>query len=186
MNITRRTRAPWPSPYAIGLGLTAAIGLAGSAFADSPTAKDGLMTFPNVRVENSTPDGKAAKAEPGTSGMRAYVDPTTGKLRSQTQEEAQQAAAEGVAKTKAKAQVKGLSRQARTLSADSTDEGLEVTYGPGNAVGVKLDEEFLSYQVAHKTDTGLQVQEVTGAKAANAAAKRAPVKNSTQEVSHER
>jgi hypothetical protein len=186
MNITRRTRASWPSRYAIGLGLTAAIGLAGSALADPPAAKDGLMTFPNVRVENATPaDAKNAKAP--TSGMHAYVDPTTGKLRAQTVEEAQQAALEGAPKAKAKVQAKGLKRQATTLSADTTaDEGLEVIYGPGNAVGVKLDEEFLSYQVVHKTDTGLQVQEVTGAKAANAAAKAAPVKNSTQEVSHER
>jgi hypothetical protein len=184
MNITRRTRASWPSSYAIGLGLTAAIGLAGSALADPPAAKDGLMTFPNVRVETATPTiAKAPKA--ATSGMRAYVDPTTGKLRAQTVEEAQQAATEG--KPKAKVQAKGLKRQATTLSADTTtDEGLEVVYGPGNTVGVKLDEEFLSYQVVHKTDTGLQVQEVTGAKAANAAAKAAAVKNSTQEVSHER
>jgi hypothetical protein len=166
------------------LGLTAAIGLAGSALADPPTAKDGLMTFPNVTVETGTPNAKAPKAP--TSGMRAYVDPTSGKLRGQTIEEAQQAAAEGVAKTKAKAQAKGLTRQSKTFAADTTSEGLATSYGPGNAVGVMLDEEFLSYQVAHKTDTGLQVQEVTGAKAANAAAKQAPVKNSTQEVSHER
>lgn len=185
MNITRRTRASWPSRYAIGLGLTAAIGLAGSALADPPAAKDGLMTFPNVRVETATPAEAAKAPKAATSGMRAYVDPATGKLRMQTVEEAQQAAAEGT-KTKAKVQAKGLKRQATTLSADTTDEGLEVIYGPGNAVGVKLDEEFLSYQVVHKTDSGLQIQEVTGAKAANAAAKAAPVKNSTQEVSHER
>lgn len=184
MNITRRTRASWPSPYAIGLGLTAAIGLAGAALADPPASKDGLLIYPNVRVENATPaDAKNAKAP--ASGMRAYIDPTTGKLRTQTVEEAQQAAAQA---PKTKLQAKGLKRQATTLSADSatTDEGLEVIYGPDNAVGVKLNEEFLSYQVVHKTDNGLQVQEVTGLKAANKAAKAAPVKNSTQEVSHER
>jgi hypothetical protein len=185
MNITRRTRAPWPSPFAIGLGLTAAIGLAGSALADSPTAKDGLMTFPNVSVETGTPNAKAPKA--ATSGMRAYVDPTTGTLRAQTQEEAQQVAAEGAAKTKAKVQAKGLARQSRTLAAtDTTTEGLATNYGPGNTVGVMLDEEFLSYQVAHKTDAGLQVQEVTGAKAAKAAVKHAPKKVDAQEMTHER
>ena len=174
MNTTRR----------IGLSLTAAIGLAGSALAaDQPASKDGLLIYPNVRVENATPaDAKVAKTP--TSGMHAYIDPTTGKLRAQTVEEAQAAATA----PKAKLQTKGLKRQATTLSADSatTDDGLEVIYGPDNAVGVKLNEEFLSYQVVHKTDNGLQVQEVTGLKAANKAAKAAPVKNSTQEVSHER
>ena len=49
--------------------------------------KDGLLVFPNVRIEQSAvPVDSTGANEPGSAGMRAYRD-QTGKLRNATPEE---------------------------------------------------------------------------------------------------
>src|SRR5262249_37154715 len=49
--------------------------------------KDGLLVFPNVRLEQSAVPVESSANGPGSAGMRAYRDERTGKLRNATQEE---------------------------------------------------------------------------------------------------
>jgi len=75
----------------IGWSLFAAALAIPTAFAQSPQLvhKDGLLVFPNVRIEQSAVpvDANRVANAPGTAGMRAYRDQQTGKLRNATPEE---------------------------------------------------------------------------------------------------
>jgi hypothetical protein len=74
----------------IGWSLFAAALAIPSAFAQSPQLvhKDGLLVFPNVRVEQSAvPVESKGTNAPGTAGVRAYRDEQTGRLRSASPEE---------------------------------------------------------------------------------------------------
>ena len=51
----------------------------------------------------------------------------------------------------------------------ATSDAGQIVYGPDNAVGMTLGEEAMIYQVARKTDEGLEVQEHTGIAAADRA-----------------
>ncbi len=74
----------------IGWSLFAAALAIPSAYAQSPQLvhKDGLLVFPNVRVENSAVPIESKNSNVlGTAGMRAYRDEQTGKLRNASPEE---------------------------------------------------------------------------------------------------
>jgi hypothetical protein len=73
------------------LGTSALVAAVPALAADNAVAPSGLMKFANVRVENGTPQQIAAEAaatRAAQSGMRAFIDSTTGELREPTAEEA--------------------------------------------------------------------------------------------------
>lgn len=164
MTASQMNRSRWK----LGLGLVATATFAMPAVAEPPAATNstsGLMTFPNVRVVNGPVAQPSAPSATG-AGMRAAVDPQTGRLRQLTAEEAQTLSAPA----KAKAALKdATARRATTASESATDSG-QTLYGPGNAVGVTLGDEAQVYQVARKGDEGLQIEEYTGKAAADRAA----------------
>ncbi|HKE96721.1 MAG TPA: hypothetical protein VKB34_20595 [Povalibacter sp.] len=172
------------SRWMVGLGLVVTASFTLPAVAEPPAASSsssssGLMSFPNVRVVNAPPAQatKATTAPAASEGMRAAIDPETGRLRQLTAEEAQ-----ALSPAAKKAAVSGVAARRATVSSESTttDAG-QTLYGPGNAVGLTLGDEAQVYQVAHKTDQGLEITEHAGRKAAEAAisknAQKQEVKN---------
>lgn len=78
---------------AAAVGATALTGIVVLRHAPTPpSTQTTSMTFPNVRVV--TPSRVVDTTSPGTAGLRAYIDPTTGQFREPEQEELQAAAAE--------------------------------------------------------------------------------------------
>ena len=148
---------------AIGVSLSLA---AGAALADAPKAASasqtpGLLSFPNVKVVNGAPEKaqsvRAAKAE----GIRAYVT-DDGTLRAQTIEEAADASATAPA-----------------------DDQVEVTQRADGKIQVKLNDSHSVYQVAHKQDGRILVEEATGKAAADKATATGP-SSAAKEVSNDR
>jgi hypothetical protein len=179
-NDRRNRRLTW----AIGVSLALA---AGSVLADKPnadsTTQPGLMTFPNVMVVNAPAATAAPAKQSKDEGMRAYLDASR-RLRPQTAEEGQQIAAE----TKAKLQAKTLnrSRVRGLLAVDeaAADDGVETFVSPDGLLGARLSEDFFVYQVAHKQDSGVVLQEATGKVAADKVVRKGAQKKT--EVSNER
>jgi hypothetical protein len=82
-----RNRRAWR-----GLAILGVVGVsvaAMTAWADSPPAENGLMTFPNVRVismPSVSGNAEPAQAAESGGGFRAYVDPVTGRRVQPTRE----------------------------------------------------------------------------------------------------
>jgi hypothetical protein len=174
--------------YTLGVGMTIAIT---SAYAETPkSAADsqslGIMTFPNVQVVNAPSVDVAPKKQTNTEGLHAYIDRKTGKLRSVSIEERNKAGEEFAARQADKA--KRSAARSTDSSAEAVSENSEARtlYGPGGAVGVQLTEDHLVFQVAHKTDSGLVREEVTGKTAAEQALRSGKTAAKQTEVSHER
>lgn len=164
MTASQMNRSRWM----LGLGLVATASFAVPALAEPPatSTSNGLMTFPNVRVENAPVAQQAAaksKSDGKSEGMRAAVDPATGQLRPVTADEAAQLSA------KPKAQAT-LGAQRRTTAAateeSATSDAGQIMYGPDNAVGLTVGDDQMSYLVVRKTPEGLATKEFKGAKAA--------------------
>lgn len=172
------------SRWMLGLGLVATASFTMPAVAEPPaasTSHNGLLTFPNVRVENAPLARQAAaKSASQAAGMRAGVDPETRQLREVTADEAKQLA------TKPKAAVTlSAPRRAAAAAAEeapASDAG-QVLYGPDNAVGMTLGDDQMLYQVVRKTDEGLVIEEHAGA---DAAARAVSTHTQKQEVQHGR
>lgn len=100
--------------------------------ADAPARASGLMRFPGVTVERSTPP--ATVVVPGAAlASRVYVDATTRRLRDRTPEDA---VAEAVPD-----------------DADPSAEP-ELLQGPDGIVGVRLDPRAATHAVVTRTDDG--------------------------------
>ena len=174
--------------WAVGATLSVA---AASVQADSPkpgstsanvTQPSELMTFANVKVVNPTTiSAVAEKRSEAEHGLRAYIDPSTKRLREQTNEDALQIAEESKAKLSAKSANRSRNRSA-SFTADEGPSEPEMIYGPGNTVGVMVGEEQQVYQVVRKTQTGLSTAEFSGKQAAEKSLKSKVV----AEVNHER
>ena len=151
-----------------------------AALAGPPAADDkGLMTYPNVRVVNAPITTPAAASSAKSEGMRAAIDPETGRLRQVTAEDAA-----ALTPSKAKSAARGAQR---TATATGEPEAGETIYGPGNAVGVTLGDDAMVYQVVTKSAEGLEVKEVNGKRAANHAVDAASPQskqNSQKEAAH--
>ena len=153
-----------PRRYPIGCTLGVLLGSwALQALADPPAptvGNNGLMTFPNVRVENAPIPAKATKAKAAQPKMMAYMGPNG------LQE--QPSANSGTPTT---ADASAASR-VRTLSTsktatDGTSSALasepDMIYGPDSAVGVKMTDESMVFQVARRGADGKVSQQcVTG------------------------
>jgi hypothetical protein len=135
----------------------------------------GIMSFANVHVVNETPQSApATSAKPNSAALRAYLDPKTGRLRSETAEDRVKNAQQQAAREAAKA-----STPRGALDVQGANTGARTLYGPSGAIGVELTEEHMIYQVAHRTHQGLVREEVTGKSAAKQVVKKT-------EVTHER
>lgn len=167
----------------VGASLSLTVGAvwADEAKTNAAQSSNGIMNFANVRVVNA-PAATAPAQNANAEGLRAYLNPTTGKTRAQSQEEGNKIADQTNAREAAKAQ-----RAARAGVASVRDEEARTIYGTGGVVGVELTEEHLNYEVAHKTDDGLVREEVTGKSAAKQALHSQGQKSSKQEeTSHAR
>jgi hypothetical protein len=152
MAILRR----YPAGCALGLLLGS---LALPALAEPPAGNNGLMTFPNVRVESAPAPAKPAKpaASAAQPALKAYRNPKTGELSESAPEE----------HSTLNHQAPLFSRSPRTATAASAASTTaivpEIIYGPQNTQSVALDEESMVFQVVHKDANGKLVQEcVTG------------------------
>lgn len=132
-DFTDRTTARWLTLAGLSVAAFAAHG------GDAATGLNGAMTFPNVQVVNA-PAPVASKALPAQGGMRAFVDPATGKL---VQPSAEQAAA-----LEAAAPARPAS-SSRLRSLAPTQAPTEI-YPAQGGVGMTLDESTMSYSVARK------------------------------------
>ena len=122
-------------------GLSAAAAAAQAA--DPASAPNGLMTFPNVRVQTLAESGlKAPRAAAVASpaGMKAYIDPATGQL---TQPSAEQAAALDAA-----------GKPAATRDSRAAAAAPRTLYPEQGGVGMALDDSFDSTFIARKTADG--------------------------------
>lgn len=124
-----RTTARWLTLAGLSVAAFAAHG------GDAATGLNGAMTFLNVQVVNA-PAPVASKALPAQGGMRAFVDPATGKL---VQPSAEQAAALEAATPARPAS----SSRLRSLAPTEI-------YPAQGGVGMTLDESTMSYSVARK------------------------------------
>lgn len=173
------------SRWMLGLGLVATASFTMPAVAEPPaasTSHNGLLTFPNVRVENAPLARQAAaKSTSQPEGMRAAVDPETGQLRPVTADEAKQLSA----KPKAAVTLSAPRRAAAAAADESpaSDAG-QILYGPNNAVGLTLGDDQMLYQVAHKTDEGLVIEEHAGVAAAARAVSAHTQKDEVQHGRH--
>ena len=143
--------------FPIGCTLGLMLGsLAVTAQAEPPSASNnGLMSFPNVRVENAPVAQPAATAKAKTSsaaaGMKAYRD-DNGTLREPMSTDAPAAST-----TRARVGVAN-AKTAAVANAEPT-----LIQGPAQAVGVALDDEFMVSAVVHRDANGKLTQQcVTG------------------------
>ena len=102
------------------------------------SAETGLLKLANVKIQSATPEQiKAAAAQKNnataTSGVRAYKDKDSGKLRDQTPEEMIEEGAPAVA---------------------STSETAVIITPSKGGVAAQLDESFMSSAVATKDAAG--------------------------------
>lgn len=154
--------------YPVGCALGLVLGsLALPALAELPASNNGLMTFPNVRVESAPLPTKAAKLKATKTtreaGVMAYIDRTTGEL---VQPDAPQTEHSNLNRPAplASRTPRVISRAATASSATSSD----IIYGPENTQSVLTDEDSMVFQVAHKDADGKLTQEcVTGESHAN-------------------
>jgi hypothetical protein len=116
------------------------------AFAAPPQlpSEGGLLVLPNVKVENAAkpidgPQGKTA----ATSGMKAYRDAETGKLRRPTADD--------------------LLAEAAAAPARVAAPSARITTSANGRRSAQLDESFMSYAVVNRDASGkLDMQCVTG------------------------
>jgi hypothetical protein len=149
--------------WAIGVSLSLS---AGAALADAPKAASasqtpGLLSFPNVKVVNVPPANDQPVSAVKSEGVRAYTT-DFGTLRAQTIEEAAAASA-----------------------APAADEAVEVTYRADGKISVKLNDSHSVYQVAHKQDGKIVVEEATGKAEADKLTAKGP-SSGAKEVSNDR
>lgn len=121
-------------------------GLSAAAFAAhagdfAVTGANGAMTFPNVQVVTA-PAPVASKPAAAQGGMRAFVDPATGKLVSPS---AEQAAALEAAEP---------ARPAATSRMRSQASAPTEIYPAQGGVGITLNDSYMSYSVARKDAGG--------------------------------
>lgn len=151
------TLCRYPAGCALGLLLGS---LALPALAEPPVGNNGLMSFPNVRVERAPTPAKSGKTAPSAaasqSGMKAYRDPQTGKLIESAPEEH--------STLNHPAPLFSRTPGTATTSSIAANTAVPVIiYGPGDTQSVALDEESMVFQVAHQDAAGKLVQEcVTG------------------------
>lgn len=139
-----------------------AAGAAAAAFAaqagDADPARDGVMTFPHVRVTKAPAAERASAQAPaadGRAGFRAYIDPATGKL---TQPTAEQAAA--------------LEAAAASAAPPARLPQSQPLYGPGGAVGMTLDDaQMMNYVVRRGAHGALDTACVPGDEVAHTLAR---------------
>jgi hypothetical protein len=152
----------------VGCALGLVLGsLALPALAEPPASNNGLMTFPNVRVESAPAPVKAAKATKKATtaaaaahqaGVKAYIDPETGKLREPNAGDAEQASLNHLAPL-----FSGTPATVGTASTASTITEPVIIYGPGNTQSVVMGEDAMVFQVVHRGADGKLTQEcVTG------------------------
>jgi hypothetical protein len=116
------------------------------AFAAPPQlpSEGGLLVLPNVKVENAAKpiDGTAGKTAV-TSGMKAYRDADTGKLRRPTADD--------------------LLAEAAATPAPAAAPSARITTSADGRRSAQLDESFMSYAVVSRNTSGkLDMQCVTG------------------------
>lgn len=113
---------------------------AAPALAQAPTApaNNGAMSFPNVRVVNVAPVESSA---PRAQGLRAYLDPENGRLTDPSQESVQELEA---------AISQGPAKRLRKSMSYFTH--------PSGAVGVRGDQEFMSYSVVRRATDGRLIE----------------------------
>lgn len=107
-----------------------------SAMAAPPAPVDGVMQFPNVRVDVARTPGEQARAAPGQAGMTAYKDPATGKLTAPTPEQAAALAA-------------------RTRRLATSGQPAVVRRSPHGGVSLTLNERHERYATASKDAQGV-------------------------------
>ncbi len=95
----------------------------------------GSLTMPAQANKPVAEKQEKKRAAPATGGMKAYIDPATGKLREPTPEDLRNEAAVGP--------------QAQPATATP-----EILPHPSGAVSVVLGPEHLSFSVAKKNDDG--------------------------------
>jgi hypothetical protein len=135
-------------PRAVRLALMQGAFVAGAqaALAASPQlpSEGGLLVLPNVKVENAAKpvDGTVSKAA-ATSGMKAYRDAETGKLRRPTPDD--------------------LLAEAAAAPAPAAAPSARITTSANGRRSAQLDESFMSYAVVNRNASGkLDMQCVTG------------------------
>jgi hypothetical protein len=129
---------------------------------------NGLMVFPNVRVENAPPAEQPASA----SGQRAFIDPVTRQLREPTPEEVLELQQAGVART----------RTFGPAVAQAT-----ITKAPDGSDMAILGTDYMVFTVAAPDASGkVSVNHAAGPKEAAARmTTKAPAKNG-KEAGHDR
>lgn len=141
------------------LSLTLTIGVMSLAAADDVSKNPG---------KPAAAPAKQSVAPPAPSqGVRVFIDPATGKIREPEAEELQQLAP---------AATTGVARRSMAPSAAPLQ-------GPGNAVGMKLDDSQMVYSVATKNADGtLSFECVTGAASAAKKLTSKPAEGSQPDV----
>ena len=131
----RRTRGA--QTIALAVAVAAIASTAGAQGSVDPTAgSNGAMTFPNVRVIHA-PSSAASTAIPAGAGLRAYLDPDTGLLSDPSHED-----------------VAALDARLPPEFSKPPTKALSMFRMAGGAVGIKLDERFMLFSVARKSDNG--------------------------------
>ena len=113
------------------------------------SGQPGLLSLPNVTIQNATPEqARAAARQDGTAGagLRAFKDRDTGRLRPATPEELEAVAAEAPA---------------------VAEQPVAVYRHSSGALMAEVGESAMTYSVARKSGDGrLDMQCVTGPEAA--------------------
>ncbi|HEY9066248.1 MAG TPA: hypothetical protein VIO33_14785 [Burkholderiaceae bacterium] len=131
-------------------------------------SEGGLLVLPNVRVENAAKpvdalSGKTSSAA-GTSGMKAYRDPETGKLRRPTADDLLDEA---------------------SAAQPSAAPSVRVTTSADGRRSAQSDESFMSYAVVTRDAGGrLDMQCVTGEQQARKALTRNAGKAKERDHAH--
>jgi hypothetical protein len=148
--------------YPVGCALGLVLGsLALPALAEPPASNNGLMTFPNVRVESAPLPTKAAKLTAAKTtreaGVKAYLNPETGQLQSEPAE---------TDHSNLNRPAPLASRTPRVISRSATASTKitpDIIYGPGNTQSVVMGEDSMVFQVVRRDANGKLTQEcVTG------------------------
>lgn len=158
-------------PTARWLTLAGFSAAAVAAQASEPaSAANGVMTFPNVSVIAAPSTSRGATQAPGAQGgMRAFIDPVTGKLAPPTAEQA----AELEAATPTRPSV------ASRVGASATTPA--AVYPSRGGVGLTLDESQMSYFVARKDASGkVETTCIPGNQVAHWSAKKAPARHAAK------
>jgi hypothetical protein len=102
---------------------------------EAPSAPSGRMTFPGVKVERAP----VAPAPSPATAARVYVDPSTGRARERTLEDA--------------------AAEAATPAAPAVAATPDLVHGPNGMVGVRTGTNAAVYSVVTRTDDGRLVRE---------------------------